>query len=71
MQVGQLLEGNFAQTIEQNFVVCDVYGIKIEGAGWYVKLYLDFDGAGEDVVVCMSFHPLEKPLVTNGGTVNP
>jgi hypothetical protein len=58
----------FAHAVQLAQDVADVYGVKIENTGWYVKLTID-----EQVpeVAVISFHPLEKPLKTNGGVVQP
>jgi hypothetical protein len=59
----------FAHSLEQTWDVCDVYGVKMaDGSGWYLKLTVD-----EEIpeVAVVSFHPLERDLKTNGGTVKP
>lgn len=61
----------FSDTVQQSFVTCDIYGVVIEERGFFVKLHIDVDARGEDLVICMSFHLLERPLRTNGGTVKP
>ena len=46
-----------------------MYGVRIaDGSGWYLKITID-----ETVpeVAVISFHPLERPLKTNGGMVKP
>lgn len=69
--IAHLSLASFAHSIEQSFVVCDVYALRYEQRGFYVKLYLDIERTGEELVVCMSFHLLERPLMTNGGEVKP
>ena len=60
---------HFSHSLQQIWDVCDVYGVKAGGGGgWYLKITLD-----EQVpeVAVVSFHPLERALRTNGGTVKP
>jgi hypothetical protein len=59
---------SYAETKIQTYDTCDVYGVRWEGDGWYLKLCVD-ETMPEVVVV--SFHPLEHPLRTKGGMVNP
>jgi hypothetical protein len=58
----------FAETLRQTSV-CDVYGVIIKGAGWYLKLTID-TGPPEELIV-VSLHPLDRPLKTNAGMVKP
>ena len=58
----------FAHTVQLTQDVADVYGVKIDNAGWYMKLTIDKQ---VPEVAVISFHPLEKPLKTNGGVVQP
>lgn len=58
----------FAHTLLQP-AKCDVYGVQIAGAGWYLKLTID-PQLPEGLIV-ISLHPLEKPLRTNTGMVKP
>lgn len=46
----------------------DVYGIEVEGCGWYLKVCID-ENVPEATFI--SVHPLENPLRTNGGEVKP
>ncbi len=69
--IAELTISAFSESIDQNFVTCDVYGVTHEERGLYVKLHLDVDATGDELVVCVSFHLLDRPLLTNGGTVNP
>jgi hypothetical protein len=58
----------FVKTVQQTWDIVDVYALKREdGAGWMMKLYID-QGAQVNVI---SFHPLERPIKTNGGWVKP
>jgi len=49
--------------------VADVYGVARDEGGWYLKLTI-IDEDGPEVLV-ISFHPLERPIKTNGGLVLP
>jgi hypothetical protein len=62
-----LSERNYAVTKHQADV-CDVYGVKIEGDGWYLKLCID---ESAPTVVVVSLHPLDHPIRTRGGLINP
>lgn len=66
--VAGLTTRSFSRTVELTYDVCDVYGVQVGPLGWYLKLCID-----ETVpeVLIISFHPLERPLRTNGGTVKP
>ncbi len=59
---------DFCETLQLTWDRADVYGVRLEGAGWYVKLTID-ESIPEGAVI--SFHPLERPLKTNAGTVKP
>jgi len=50
--------------------VADVYGVVVEGAGWYLKFSVGEDAEARAVVV-ISFHLLDRPLETRGGMVMP
>jgi hypothetical protein len=69
--LGVLLEleiGSYAHTVQLTFDMADVYGIRVEDRGWYLKITID-----EQVpeVAVISFHPLERALKTRGGRVTP
>ena len=66
--IAALALGNFAETVRLGLDEADVYGVKIDGRGWYVKLTVREEN---DLVVVISFHPLEHRLQTNKGTVLP
>jgi hypothetical protein len=66
--VSDLTQRSFHGTEVQTYDTCDVYGVRWEGDGWYLKICVD--EAMPEVAV-LSFHPLERPLRTNGGMVNP
>ena len=56
----------FAHSVQLTYDLCDVYGVTRDGVGWYLKLCID-ESVPE--VAIISFHPLERDLRTNGGTV--
>jgi hypothetical protein len=65
----QLTLRQFAHSISQTQDVCDVYGVVLtDNGGWYLKICID-ESVPEVAVI--SFHPLERPLRTNGGEVKP
>lgn len=66
--IAGLTLGDFAETVRLGLDEADVYGVKREGQGWYVKLTVREES---DLVVLISFHPLEHRLQTNRGTVHP
>jgi hypothetical protein len=68
LTVAGLTARAFAHSTQQTQDVCDVYGVLVEGGGWYLKICID-ELLPEVAVV--SFHPLERPLRTNGGEVRP
>lgn len=48
--------------------VADIYGVIVEGCGWYIKLTVERDARGALVLV-ISCHPVEYPLMTGRGTI--
>jgi len=64
--VAALTQRDFVETLQQNPDLCDVYAVQREGNGWYVKLTLIEEPAGE-VVMLLSLHPLEHPIQTASG----
>lgn len=68
-----LTSESFAGTIEQRFgQKFDEYGFVAEdGAGWYLKLAIDIGVDGEEEVVALSCHPLERSILTKGGRIEP
>ncbi len=68
--VADLRTENFAYTVKLEVHTADVYGLVVDGCGWYLKLTLEKDARGELVLV-ISCHPVEYPLVTRGGTIEP
>lgn len=67
----RMTEDNFAQTVSLHQGKADVYGICEDGVGWYIKLDIDPEGPEGDEVTFISLHPLERPLQTNSGRVEP
>ena len=64
--VAALSHRDFVETLQQNPDLCDVYAVRIERKGWYVKLTLLEEEDGE-VVVLLSLHPLEHEIRTARG----
>lgn len=66
--VSRLTVEDFAETRTLSQDTCDVYGVILGEGGWYLKLCID-----EDIpeLVIVSLHPLEHPISTNRGTVQP
>lgn len=62
--ISDLGERQFAETLRQ-VDICDVYGVHINGIGWYLKVTID------DLLVVVSLHPLLRPLQTNAGILRP
>lgn len=64
----KLSVSNFVETKAMTQDTCDIYGVLIDGQGWFLKLCID-----ETVpeVVIVSLHPLERRIVTNSGIVEP
>jgi len=60
--------GSFAHSVKLTWDVADVYGVVIEEEGWYLKITVDEE---EPELVVISFHPLERPLRTRGGVIEP
>jgi hypothetical protein len=63
-----LKTSDFAHTVQLTWDVADVYGVRIDDAGWYLKITIDED---EPEVAIISFHPLERAIKTFGGEVKP
>ncbi len=66
--IAGLSADRFAETLLQP-AKCDVYGVQVAGAGWYLKLTID--PQPPEGLIVISLHPLEKPLRTNTGMVKP
>lgn len=73
--LAKVAEGAFHGTLDQNGMKFDVYGLRHDSIGWYVKLTIDnvFDAKGNvtEQLFTISCHPLERPLRTNSGEVQP
>lgn len=63
-----LSEMSFAHSTQMTWDVADVYGVRLKEHGWYLKIAID---EAEPELAVISFHPLERPLKTNGGVVQP
>ena len=67
-----LTESDFSETVVQRFdLKLDVYGRIENGVLWYIKLAIEIDGTGEEIVLVLSFHPAERPIRTRGGELKP
>jgi hypothetical protein len=67
--IATLTTTEFCETQTLTWDVADVYGVRVaDGSGWYLKITID-EAVPEVAVI--SFHPLERPLKTNGGMVKP
>jgi hypothetical protein len=66
--VSGLTPRSFAESKTQTYDTCDVYGVRWEDEGWYLKICVD---ETMPEVAVISFHPLAHPLRTNGGMVSP
>jgi len=64
--VAVLTVRDFVETLHQNPDLCDVYAVKQEGKGWYVKLTMLEEPDG-DYVMLLSLHPLEREIRTASG----
>ena len=62
---------NFSETLKLSTDTADVYGIEVDGTGWYVKLYIDTYEPNAPEASFISLHPLERALQTNAGVVLP
>lgn len=60
---------NFAHTAQLPSGLFDVYGLRHDEGGWYLKLAL-LQIQGHRLFI-VSFHPLKFPLQTCGGMVHP
>ena len=68
--IANLTLGDFSQTAQLAKHLADIYGIKRDGAGWYLKLTV-IEADKDETLLVISFHPLEHPLQTRGGKVSP
>lgn len=58
---------NFEKSMQLRDDMSDVYGLNVDGTGWYIKLCIDDQGE----VDVISFHPPEHPIRTRAGTITP
>ena len=66
--IAELTEKSFVESKQHTYDVMDIYGVRTEEAGWYLKLCIDEDVSEVTVV---SLHPLERSIKTRGGVVKP
>jgi hypothetical protein len=67
--IADLTLSDFSESKQQQFDEWfDIYGIRIGSDGWMLKFTID---ESQPQVVIVSLHPLERPIRTNGGVVNP
>ena len=62
---------HFSETNKLSTDTADVYGIVVDGNGWYVKLYIDTYEPDAPEASFISLHPLERALQSNAGFVEP
>lgn len=62
--INSLSEDNFSERLLMWGDVYDVYGIIINGIPWYIKFSIFKDGKNEECLYNISFHPIEKQLIT-------
>ena len=62
---------HFSETVDLAADKADVYGLCIEGTGWYVKIYIDVYDPDRPETTFISLHPLERSIMTNAGKVEP
>ena len=63
-----LAERHFSETVSLHTGKADVYALRVDDVGWYIKLNIDEDGPETTFI---SLHPLEHPINTNAGRVEP
>lgn len=68
--IADLDVGQFCDTEQLVVDLADVYGIELDGRGWYLKVAVDED-IEDSIVIVISLHPLKWPMRTNGGMVKP
>ena len=73
--LGEIESAAFHGSLGQAHLLYDVYGIRYDGTGWYVKVTIEnvIDPAGvvAERLYAMSCHPLTAKLRTNAGEVEP
>ncbi len=68
--ITELQPVDFAHSVQLQVHAADVYGVVGESCGWYIKLTVERDARGALVLV-ISCHAVEYPLVTRRGTIEP
>ncbi len=68
--IAELRAVDFAHSVELRAHLADVYGVVVDNCGWYIKLTVDSDAHGKLVLV-ISCHPVEYPLMTRLGEIEP
>jgi hypothetical protein len=67
--------GAFAETLDQHGVPFDVYGVRYDDLGWYVKVTIEDviarGGMVEERIFAVSCHRLARTITTNDGEVEP
>jgi hypothetical protein len=73
--LAKLVAGAFHGTLKQNGMEFDVYAVRYDDIGWYVKVsvddVLDSRGTPTEQLYTISCHPLTGALQTNDGEVKP
>lgn len=59
---------NFHSSVQLTYEMADVYGLNVDGVGWYIKLCID---QSVPEVTVISFHPPEHAMRTKAGTIKP
>lgn len=65
----KLTDGDFAESILQWNMVCDIYGKMFCNINWYIKFAVEKDENGDDNLSEISFHPLEDDLKLLSGVM--
>ena len=68
--IAELRVQDYAHSVQLEVHTADVYGVVVEGFGWYIKLTITSDACGKLALV-ISCHPVERPLMTRLGTIEP
>lgn len=68
--VAELRPADFAHSVQLEVHIADVYGVVVDGCGWYLKLTVDSDARGA-LVLLISCHPVEYTLTTRLGSIEP
>ncbi len=68
--IAELRPQDFAHSTQLEVHTADVYGVVAGNRGWYLKLTVENDARGRLVLV-ISCHPVERPLMTRLGVIEP